>query len=251
MPATEEWFRQVFDDLYLTIYAKRNADEAERIADWLVPLSGAEGARVLDLACGAGRFFVPLARTGSLYVGLDLSRPLLDEAVRRRGDGGARPHVVRADMRRVPFRDGTLDVVLSIFTSIGYFEDEDDERTVIAEIARVLVPGGRFTVDLINPEPLRRSLVPRGERRAAGYVIREERSLRGDIVVKKIHVSNAAGDDVRNYVERVRLIPLATLEAWCRERCLGLRWTRGDYTGGRYDPETSRRLIAGFVKEAE
>ncbi len=249
MPAAKEWFRQAFDDLYLTIYARRNVDEAERIAAWLAPLVDAGGARVLDLACGAGRFFTPLATQGAAYVGLDLSRPLLEEAVRQHAVADRRPLLIRADMRSVPIRAGAVDAVLSIFTSFGYFANEDEEKIVIGEIADLLVSGGRFAVDLMNPDHVHRTLVPEGERRAAGYRIHESRCLHGDTVVKEIRVTNDGGEHVRDYQERVRLIPLDALTAWCEERGLTRRWIRGDYDGGAYDPDTSPRMIVGFVKE--
>ncbi|HEU4631953.1 MAG TPA: class I SAM-dependent methyltransferase [Gemmatimonadaceae bacterium] len=61
---------------------------------------------------------------------------------RARGTG-RRLRYTRADMRRLPARwTGRFDAVLNLFTSFGFFLDAADDRRVIAELARVLKPGG-------------------------------------------------------------------------------------------------------------
>lgn len=99
----------------------------------------------LDLCCGTGaalRRLLPLCRTRA--VGLDLSRGMLD--VGRLGENGV-PGVaaldwVRGDALALPFAPGSFDLVVS-FGAFGHFLKADQER-LLAEVRRVLAPGGRF-----------------------------------------------------------------------------------------------------------
>ena len=109
---------------------------------------------MLDLACGAGRHTAALRRRGYRALGVDLSLTLL--ARMRRG----LPRVA-GDMRRLPFAAESFDWVLNFFTSFGYFERERENFRVLEEIVRVLAPGGRFLIDLMNPEPVLADLKPR------------------------------------------------------------------------------------------
>lgn len=99
------------------------------------------GARILDVPCGQGRHAHLFAEAGLRVDGLDYSRDLL-EVARRRGTG-ARLRYTRGDMRKLPSRwTNRFDAVVNLFTSFGFFADPQDDARVIAEFARVLVPGG-------------------------------------------------------------------------------------------------------------
>src|SRR5262249_61806335 len=106
------------------------------------------GARILDVACGLGRHAAELSRRGFHVVGLDLSRPMLDEA-RRRFREGPRLRFVHGDMRRLGYA-AEFDAVICFFTSFGYFAPGQNE-TVLRRMARALRPGGRLLVDHRNP----------------------------------------------------------------------------------------------------
>ena len=116
-------------------------------------LAGApEGGDVLDVPCGFGRHAVPLGGGGYRAVGADRSQALLDEA-RRRAGGARWPKLVRADYRELPFADGSFDAALNLFTSLGYLGDEQDERA-LAEIGRVLRPGGGLVIETMHRDRL-------------------------------------------------------------------------------------------------
>lgn len=98
----------------------------------------AQGCRAVDLGCGTGgnlAIFTPFAPRS--VVGLDISPIALQHA--RRKDRSAR--LVRADLRRpLPFADASADVV-TIF-NVLYHRWVDDEIGVLAEVRRILRPGG-------------------------------------------------------------------------------------------------------------
>lgn len=106
------------------------------------------GLEVLDLACGHGRIANRLAGRGCRVRGLDYTPLFLERA---RADAAARGvdvEYVRGDMRELPW-EGEFDVVVSWFTSLGYFDD-DGNRRVLAAAASALRTGGRFILDLNN-----------------------------------------------------------------------------------------------------
>ena len=110
------------------------------------------GARVLDLASGSGAMTATLAAQGDRtsppwVVGLDLSVAELQES-RRRGRTGP---VVRADAATLPFADASFDAVMS---SAGLMVVGRVEQ-VLAEIARVLRPGGVLAATVASAVPLR------------------------------------------------------------------------------------------------
>ena len=140
--SVETW-DSLFSDFYLRAYASDERDAgAEEQALAAARRSGCpEGGDLLDVPCGFGRHSIPLARAGYRVTGTDRSEALLDEA-RRRAGGERWPKFVQADYRKLPFADGSFDAALNLYTSIGFLGDEEDTKA-LAEIGRVLRPGGR------------------------------------------------------------------------------------------------------------
>jgi ubiquinone/menaquinone biosynthesis C-methylase UbiE len=105
-----------------------------------------EGARVLDLAVGTGRttaFLRPPART---YVGIDSSPEMIATARLHFPGVDFRVGDVR-DLR--PLEDASADVVMFSFNSIDAV-NPSERATVLAEIHRVLAPGGRLLISMLN-----------------------------------------------------------------------------------------------------
>ena len=143
-----------FSEFYLRAYAGdvRN-DEAEGQALAAARLARCpEGADVLDAPCGFGRHSIPLARAGYRVVGADRSPTLLEEA-RRRAGGERWPKFVQADYRDLPQRDESFDLVLNLFSSLGYLGDEEDTRA-LAELRRVLRPEGKLVIETMHRDML-------------------------------------------------------------------------------------------------
>jgi SAM-dependent methyltransferase len=148
------WYKEWFGEEYLGLYSHRDEQEAEAHVDFVERQLGDVWPRaVLDLACGAGRHTAALRRRGYRTLGIDLSLTLLVHA-------SGLPRVA-GDMRCLPFSAGSFDWVLNFFTSFGYFEKERENFQVLEEIVRVLAPGGRFLIDIMNTAHTLRHLQPR------------------------------------------------------------------------------------------
>jgi SAM-dependent methyltransferase len=240
--ARKEWFRRAFGEDYLAVYAHRDAAEARRqVAFVLQRLALEPPQEVLDLACGAGRHAAELRARGFRVTAVDLSPPLLRLA------GETLPGcLVRADMRRLPFRQ-RFALVTSFFSSFGYFEDEEEDRAVLEQVWGVLQPGGWFFLDYLNPERVRRTLVPEDERTVGEMHVRQERWLTPDgrRVEKRITIRDGRG--VREYLESVRLYSLAELRTMFDSAGLSIRHAWGSFAG---DPvsESAPRLIVAAVR---
>ena len=156
------WYDGFFEREYLDWLAlPRDPEQTAREVDFLVEKLGTEpGARVLDLACGRGRHSLELARRGLRVTGVDLSPRSLELARADAAADGLEVAFVQADMRELDFV-GAFDAAISVFTSLGYFESDEEDRDVLVRVARALRPGGRFLVDVINPLGLARLYQPR------------------------------------------------------------------------------------------
>jgi len=146
-----EWWERFFDtEIGEVMFTEEAWQRAEELCDPLVRLLGIEpGAEILDLACGTGRFALPLAKRGFHVIGLDYSAPYLKQAQVKAQERGLSVELVQADMRAIPF-EGEFDTVVNLFTSFGYFEDDRDHLKVLQEVHKSLKPGGRFLLEMAN-----------------------------------------------------------------------------------------------------
>jgi SAM-dependent methyltransferase len=133
--------------------------------------------RVLDLCCGPGRHLVPLAAAGYVVTGLDADAGAIADAHAKVAEVES-ANVIRGDMRALPIVSGTLDAVVCLWQSFGHFDDATN-LAVLAEVARVLRPGGRAIFDVYHRLHYERA---RGERvmEHNGLRIVEQRSIHGD-----------------------------------------------------------------------
>jgi SAM-dependent methyltransferase len=233
-----EWFEQWFGEEYHALYPHRDEEEARRVvalvrqtAPW------AHGAWVLDLACGAGRHAAELERLGARVVGFDLSPSML-----RRARARVRGPLVRGDMRDLPFRPGSFGLAVNLFTSFGYFRDDAEHRLVLRQVAQSLRRGGRFVLDYLNADHVRRTLRRDTEEVDGAPTevrVRRRFSEEGKYVVKEIEL----GAENRSFQERVRLFSPAELRALLEGEGLLVDAAFGDYDGGPLDGGATRTIL--------
>lgn len=149
-----DWWRQIFNALYLKTDGDVVMDEAltRSEVDSFIEFAKLQPKdRILDLCCGQGRHTLELAERGYTELqGLDRSHALIARARRTAKQRGVTVRFREGDARRLPQRDSSLDVVMLLGNSFGYFETVEDDLRVLREIARVLVPSGRLLVDVTD-----------------------------------------------------------------------------------------------------
>jgi ubiquinone/menaquinone biosynthesis C-methylase UbiE len=137
-----------FNEQHLRILEQhRNTPSAlakqERFATLLAP---SPGEHVLDVGCGSGTFcrmLAPLVQPGGQITGIDPSQTAISLAISLASAQGAnRPHFERAAGEALPFADGSFDAA-SCISVLAFCEHPD---RVLAEMRRVLRPGGRLLV---------------------------------------------------------------------------------------------------------
>jgi SAM-dependent methyltransferase len=106
------------------------------------------GRRVLEVGCGSAPCARWLATRGASVVGLDLSAGMLRHAERAARDTGIAVPLVQADAGRLPFADASFDLACSAFGAVPFVADS---AAVMAEVARVLRPGGRWVFAVTHP----------------------------------------------------------------------------------------------------
>ena len=133
---------------YITQYETYAEDLLDRVADWR--------GRVLDLGCGTGIHTRAVAELADWVVGIDVSPRLVRKAeVKLRG---ARGSVVVADASHMPFADAAFDAALSYGEPLSHIADPG---AVLAELARVMRPGGRAILSVDNEWNVRTLTSPR------------------------------------------------------------------------------------------
>jgi SAM-dependent methyltransferase len=123
--------------------ASRVEPRRERLAGNLGGVEPRRAGRLLEIGVGTGRISLPLHRRGRRMVGIDLSEPMLERyRVKAAADRLAAPAVVRGDATRLPFRDALFDAVIEVHV----LHLIPQWRRAVAEVRRVLVPGGVLVV---------------------------------------------------------------------------------------------------------
>ena len=153
-----EWFER--EDFWQTFYSFMFSEErfsaARDEVSQITTLVQLTGGRVLDLCCGPGRHAVEFGRLGFQVTGVDASGFLLDRAAERAERANVTVEWVKQDMRRF-IRPEAFNLVCNLFTSFGYFRDEEDDLRVLTNIHRSLRSGGVLVIEVVGKERLART----------------------------------------------------------------------------------------------
>lgn len=232
------WYKHWFNEDYLQLYPHRDEAEAEVCVELIRrTLPWRSGWRALDVACGAGRHARALEAAGARTVGIDLSMTLLQVA-----RTVTTAPLVRTDMRALPVRSGSMDLVVNLFTSFGYFNSDAEHAAALGEMCATLRPGGWFVIDYLNAAHVRSTLVSEEHTLLGGVPAEVTRTLEEDdsVVVKRI-----VTDDGRRFRERVRLFSADELAAMLERSGIEVRHRLGDYDGSPLDPTAPRAILMG------
>jgi D-alanine-D-alanine ligase len=251
------WWETLFDEVYLLTDApivdnppltKREVDVVERVLH-LRPTE-----RILDLCGGQGRHALELARRGYQHLTvLDYAPFLLQRGHHEAVEDGLRVHFCRGDARSIPLRAGSVDVVLLMANSFGYFASPGEDWQVLLEAARVLRRGGRFLLDLTDEAFIRRHFLSESWHEATSdAVVCWKRELSGDVVrVREMVLSKANGlVRDRTYAERLyspeRLRSLLKEAGLVSPKVYRKAFVYDENTGTDYGLATHRTLVTAL-----
>lgn len=245
MPESSEWFKSWFDtEWYHKLYCDRDESEAERfISNLLRFLSPSKEASILDLACGKGRHAIQIHQQGHQVWGIDLSKHNINQA---RKESNERLHFDKHDMREV-YKHEFFDYIFNLFTSFGYFNDQEDNLKVMESVCKGLKSNGMFVLDFLNAERVKKELVKSEVISKGDTDFFIERSVENNVIVKRISFSD--GGRKLNFEERVTAFEHKDLVQLFEPFNLEIQHVFGSYDLQPFNAQTSDRLIMIATKK--
>jgi SAM-dependent methyltransferase len=220
------------------LYCHRDESEARFFIDNLFrELQLNKNSKVLDLACGKGRHSVYLAQKKIHVTGIDLSLNNISEASKHEN---SHLSFFTHDMRNAfPFNN--FDVVLNLFTSFGYFENEKENIKVLESVSKALVPKGKLVIDFFNLNKVKECAVPFEEKEIAGVKFTVKREIENNFIAKIISVSDK--HEKHHFEDIVLLLSLNDFEKYFSQTGFKIINLFGDYSLKPFDETHSDRLI--------
>jgi SAM-dependent methyltransferase len=238
---TIKWYASWFDSPYYHIlYKDRNYREAQIFMDNLTHyLNLPEKAKVLDLACGKGRHSIYLNQLGFDVIGADLSENSISEASKNTNES---LHFEVHDMRE-PF-EGKFDAIFNLFTSFGYFENDDDDLKTLIAIKESLSEYGFAVIDFMNVNQVISNLVPDEIKTVDEIDFHIKRYVKDNHIVKEIEFEDQGVKF--HFTEKVKALTLENFQEMMEEAGIFLLDIFGDYKLKKYHKTSSERLIMIF-----
>ena len=180
-----DWWRTLFNSLYLKTdadVAEDNENTVQEVNMIIQALNLKPEHHILDLCCGQGRHLLELYQRGyTNVIGIDRSRYLIRVAKKRAQQLNCRIRFSEGDARKIRSKESSLDCVLLLGNSFGFFESQEEDIDVLESIMHVLKSEGKLAIDVVNGFWMRNNFEPRSWEWIDGnqFVCRE-RSLSKD-----------------------------------------------------------------------
>jgi SAM-dependent methyltransferase len=149
---TSDWF---FDSEYWEanrsfIWSKKRIEMSDTAAANIPKLLEMKpGESILDLACGFGRYSLPLAKLGYSVTGIDLNPSFIEEASTKASEMDLNVQFKCVDMREY-IEPERFENIIIMYNSFGYFQDPEDDRKVIENCYQSLKPGGKLILQVVT-----------------------------------------------------------------------------------------------------
>jgi SAM-dependent methyltransferase len=156
VPRQPHWFEPVADHLGAAYLRYSFTKGTEQEVDFLVDALGLQrGMTVLDVGCGPGRHVHAMASRGLRVIGVDISFRFLQVGASSSAEVGRPSVFAQADARVLPVASSSVDAAVSLCQGAfgllgGPGSKLDEDAVVLAEMARVLRPGGRLAVSAFS-----------------------------------------------------------------------------------------------------
>ena len=239
--SAENWFASWFNSPYYHIlYKDRNDAEAQVFMDNLTHyLNLPEEAKILDLACGKGRHSIYLNELGYDVTGTDLSENSIAEASKSSNE---KLHFKVHDMR-LPFEE-KYDAVFNLFTSFGYFDNDEDNLKTLTAIKESLTEYGFAVIDFLNADYVINNLVAEEVKTVDGIDFHLKRYVKDNHICKEIDFEDKG--EKFHFTEKVQALKLSDFETMMEKADIYLLDIFGDYKLKKFFKNESERLIMIF-----
>lgn len=197
----KNWWKTLFDDLYLQTDARSVCDETltRREVDFLIQkLDLNRSDFLLDLCGGHGRHALELSRRGfQRVVLLDYSKCLLQYGLHAARRNRLSTAFIQSDARCLGFAAHAFKTVLMMGCSFGYFSDDNENSRILNSVYRTLLPSGQLLLDLPHREYVIQHFTPRIRHQVDGLEIIRTRELRNDTIYAREEVISPAKGALR------------------------------------------------------
>lgn len=237
----KKWYASWFDTPhYHILYKDRNYAEAQLFIDNITHyLNLPENAKILDLACGKGRHSIYLNTLGYNVIGADLSKNSIQIASKYQNDT---LHFQIHDMRK-PFED-KFDAILNMFTSFGYFENDEDNLITLKAIKTSLSEYGFGVIDFMNVNQVINNLIPNEIKTVDEIDFQIKRYEKEGYIIKEIDFEDHGKK--YHFTEKVKALTLQDFEYLMQQANINLLDVFGDYKLKKFHKTYSDRLILIF-----
>lgn len=237
----EDFWRSYESSLFDEDRIEQAPQEAYNIIS-LANLEGPESLKILDLCCGIGRHSIAMAMMGHQVTGVDISKDYLERAKKTAKIAGVDVDFHQADVKEFQL-DDEFDLAISMFTSFGYFENDEDNRKVLKNIYDSLKEGGSFVMDIVGKEVISRIFLDRAWFVKDGILCLEEREIVDDfrrIKSKRIVID---GKNRKDYEFTVWLYSAGEIHIMLSDAGFKDVTVYGDLEGSPYDNDAKRLVV--------
>jgi SAM-dependent methyltransferase len=242
-----DWFKDWFaSKFYLEVYSHRNESDAIKLFNLIqnnVVLSN--NSKILDVACGNGRHSNYFAKLGYNVTGFDLSAKLLKIAQKSKLESYLQSNFFCADVRLIPIK-ANFDLILNLFTSFGYFDNDVENFSFIKFASEHLNQNGFFVFDYLNPNFLKNNIVESSEKEIGDLTILEKRRINDKRIEKEIIIKDS--ENMHRFFESVQLYSYNEILKVFNNNGFTEMRSFGSYSEDIYDENESERMIIIFKK---
>ena len=233
------WFANWFDSRYYHIlYKNRNEQEARFFINNLIRhLQLKKSSKLIDIACGKGRHARHFNSLELDVVGIDLSPNSI--ATAKQNENATLTFAVH-DMRKV-YQKNHFDVVTNLFTSFGYFDNDQDEQKTIGAMASNLKSGGLLIIDFMNVKKVMANLIANEQKIIDGITFDINRKVSNQFIIKDIHITDSKKE--HHFQEKVKVLTLANFSNFITNSGLKIIDIFGNYKLEEFNAQNSDRLI--------
>jgi SAM-dependent methyltransferase len=223
---------------------QRQIDAKDEVKNLIKLLKIKKNDRILDLCCGIGRHSIELARMGFEVIGVDRTSNYIEKARQEAEQKKLEINFIISDMREYCQPD-RFNIIINMFGSFGYFENEDDNRKVVKNMHESLRLGGRFLIETMGKEVLAREFQARDWFEDGDSLVLFERKpikdwsrISNRWIVIKDNQKFEHSFSLRSY----SAVELSSLLYECGFSKVQVH---GDFKGSEYDTEAKRLVVIG------
>ncbi|MDA0729016.1 MAG: class I SAM-dependent methyltransferase [Bacteroidetes bacterium] len=222
----KEWFKAWFNHpAYHVLYGHRSESEAEQFVQKLGALEVLKGrGEVLEAGCGSGRHARALHALGWKVTAFDLSPESISAA---KAQSSPDIHFQVQDLRTLKHQEnweGRFHLVTNLFTSLGYFEEPEDQRAVLDGLRHCLHDDGFVVIDYLNLSLVKKHLVPFERTTKEGTTFEIHRRIHEGWIEKSIafewmgesqhHVERVLAWGMPEFVQALEVAGLQCIQSW-------------------------------------